>query len=81
MNVSEIGDINTSDLNRAVAYYYMNKSDILLFHVANSDGVYKTTNECRSNSEQKISTSYYSTTISNEHHGDCRCHSAKFPYQ
>ena len=42
--------------------YYKNKSDKLIFHVANSDGVYKNSNERRINGKRKIS---YVTTISN----------------
>ena len=66
MNITGGGDINTNDLNRAVTNYYRAKTDILLCHVANTYGVYKTTNEIRIDGKRKRSTRYYFTTIKNE---------------
>ena len=66
IHLSAIDKITTLELNRAVSTFYRNKIDILVLHVCNSHGVYKSSNEHRINDKRKRSTSYYFTNTINE---------------
>ena len=66
INLSDIDKVTTTELNRAVTNYYKNKSDILVLHITNTHGVYKTSNQRRIDGKRKRTNCYYFTNSNDE---------------